>query len=274
MTYYRKLTALSVLLAVVALLTVLAAGAKADWFPGDGHKMHYPQLPDPFGWDIKNGFDFDTGLTKVLADDWLCTQTGPVSDVHLWGSWKHDEGDPSLIQSIHLSIHDDVPAGDDPDPEVTWSHPGNLLWERDFSFTEISIIDPYGLGQQGWFNPNTDQFIENDHSRFHQINIAKIPDPYIQEEGTTYWLDVVVTLAIPDTSVEWGWKTSQNHWNDDAVWGDYNAAGDVTFWNELRDPITGESLDLAFVITIPEPATCMLLLIGLGAFLTTRRTAC
>ena len=47
MTHYRKLTVFSVLLAVVALLTVLAAGASADWFPGDGHKMHFPQLPDP-----------------------------------------------------------------------------------------------------------------------------------------------------------------------------------------------------------------------------------
>ena len=24
----------------------------ADWEPGDGHKMHYPQLPDPNGFDI------------------------------------------------------------------------------------------------------------------------------------------------------------------------------------------------------------------------------
>ncbi len=272
MTYYRKLTAFSVLLAVVALLTVLAAGANADWNPGDGHKMHYPQLPDPFGWDIKNGFDVNTGLTKVLADDWMCSQTGPVSDVHFWGSWRQDI--PGTITNVHLSIHDDVPAGADPNQNVTWSHPGNLLWERDFSGTEISILDPYDFGQQGWFNPNTDEFIENDHDTFHQINIAKIPDPFIQEEGTIYWLDVVVDWVAFTSSVEWGWKTSQDHWNDDAVWGDYDAAGDVIFWNELVDPINGESLDLAFVITVPEPATCMLLLIGLGAFLTTRRTAC
>ena len=38
-----------------------------------------------------------------------------------------------------------------------------------------------------------------------------------------------------------GWKTSQNHWNDDAVYM-YNQ------WYELIDPVTQESLDLAFVI--------------------------
>ena len=36
------------------------------------------------------------------------------------------------------------------------------------------------------------------------------------------------------------------------------------FWNELRDPFTGESLDLAFVITIPEPAGGVLVLVGFG----------
>ena len=32
---------------------------------------------------------------------------------------------------------------------------------------------------------------------FHQINIENIPDPFIQEEGTIYWLDVIVDLADP-----------------------------------------------------------------------------
>ena len=42
---------------------------------------------------------------------------------------------------------------------------------------------------------------------------------------------------------------------------------ELTF-NELRDPFTGESLDLAFVIT-PEPATLGLL--ALGALLCLRQ---
>jgi len=44
---------------------------------------------------------------------------------------------------------------------------------------------------------------------------------------------------------------------DDAVW--YGL--DTERWIELRDPITGESLDMAFVIT-PEPATLALLALG------------
>ena len=47
-------------------------------------KMHFPQLPDPNGWDVKA----DGGL--CLADDWQCDGTGPVRDIHFWGSWKGD----------------------------------------------------------------------------------------------------------------------------------------------------------------------------------------
>ncbi|MBN1766812.1 MAG: hypothetical protein JW860_16280 [Sedimentisphaerales bacterium] len=46
-----------------------------------------------------------------------------------------------------------------------------------------------------------------------------------------------------------GWKTSLDHWNDDAVWND----GMVLDWYELRyppgHPYMGQSIDLAFVIT-------------------------
>ena len=46
-----------------------------------------------------------------------------------------------------------------------------------------------------------------------------------------------------------GWKTSQDHWNDDAAW--YDDVGDD--WIELYDPVleVPVSLDMAFVITSP-----------------------
>ena len=68
-----KATAILFAMAAIALLAVPAA---ADWEPGMPFKMHYPQLPDPMGWDVK----FTDPI--VLADDWRCTQTGPVDDVH------------------------------------------------------------------------------------------------------------------------------------------------------------------------------------------------
>ena len=75
----------------------------------------------------------------------------------------------------------------------------------------------------------------------------------------------------------YGWKTTLDHWNDDAVWADFDIAGAKQaddFWHELRDPLNGESLDMAFVIT-PEPSTVAMLLgvglIGLFAYARRRR---
>ena len=27
---------------------------------------------------------------KILADDFLCTQSGPITDIHIWGSWLNN----------------------------------------------------------------------------------------------------------------------------------------------------------------------------------------
>ena len=235
---------------VIGLAMCMVPQASADWDPiydATGkiinHKMHYPQLPDPNGWDV------NATWPKVLADDWMCSGTGPVADVHFWGSWRQDQRLP--IEYIHLSIHEDIPAV----PGVSYSRPGALLWERDFYPTQFTER-PWGSGPQGWYDPNTGEAVRPDHFGIWQYNIVDILDPFYQNEGTIYWLDISVKL--PDTvPPSWGWKTSIDHWNDDAVWGDYP----VPDWHELRDPYDQHSLDLAFVIT-PEPATLGLLALG------------
>ncbi|RME30057.1 MAG: hypothetical protein D6800_02190, partial [Candidatus Zixiibacteriota bacterium] len=100
----RKLLRLTIL---TAALLILAAGLLwGDWAPGDPYKMHYPQLPDESGWDVN--------ATKplVLADDWMCTESGYVKDIHFWGSWLG--GVEGVIDSFALSIHADIPADQSP----------------------------------------------------------------------------------------------------------------------------------------------------------------
>lgn len=231
---------------ITGVVFFCAAPALGDWNPGDPYKMHYPQLPDPFGWDVNATFP------KVLADDWMCTETGDVTDIHFWGSWREDF--VADIANIHVSIHDNIPG-------TPFSQPGALLWERDFLPGEWSERF-YGTGDQGWYNPNDGSWFRPDHQLFYQYNIVDIFDPFIQEQGRIYWLDISVT--VNDPTAQWGWKTTLNHWEDDAVWGDFPAG---TVWQPLEDPLTGETLDLAFVIT-PEPATGLLLL---GALALLRR---
>jgi hypothetical protein len=69
---------------VLMLLVGSTTVALGDWDPGDGHKMHWPQNPDPFGWDI-------CLHDQLVADDFLCTASGAITDIHFWVSWTGDD---------------------------------------------------------------------------------------------------------------------------------------------------------------------------------------
>ncbi|MCX6832485.1 MAG: hypothetical protein NT028_10220, partial [candidate division Zixibacteria bacterium] len=92
---------------------------RSDWDPGDPYKMHFPQLPNESGWDV-NATD-----PVVLAEDWQCSETGWVKDIHFWGSWKN--GIVGQIQYFNLMICSDIPANP---PQIPYSRPGPSLWHR------------------------------------------------------------------------------------------------------------------------------------------------
>ena len=64
-----------------------------------------------------------------------------------------------------------------------------------------------------------------------------------------YWLDVQAEPLEPGP--EFGWKTSADHWNDDAVWG-WGFNPHPGPWSELIYPVghqlEGVSIDLAFAL--------------------------
>jgi len=234
----------------LAAFSFAVIAAQADWDPGDPYKMHNPQMPDENGWDI-NVHDY------VLADDWQCSETGPVTDVHFWLSWQGDGGDPSMINTITLSIHDDVPA--DPGAGIPFSHPGQQLWGGTFTVGQFIGRGPFA-GDQGFaYEPDDpSQWVRPDHSNYWQINITNIQDAFVQQEGTIYWLDVNVQT---DQGTVVGWKTSLDHWNDQAVfWDDPSQS----WLRVIDDPITGDPIDMSFVITTPEPQSAMLAVLGFG----------
>jgi len=246
---FCRFTFLRFVVLAACMLVLAAAPAFADWDPGEDHKMHFPQLPDFVGFDV----NFTDPI--VLADDWLCTETGPVSDIHYWFSARGDWLDiterlDSQIFNIHVSIHENIPAGVG---GVPYSRPGVLLWERDYSVNDPAVkIREYGVGDQFWYDPATGTLVPSDHRTIYQCNIMDITEPFYQKRGEIYWVDVSMSSEGP-----LGWKTADlnrypaphtgNHYEDDAVW---QAVGGG--WQELffpEGPFAGQSMDLAFVVT-------------------------
>ena len=197
------------------------------------------QLPD-----MSNGFNIisrppDSSTippAMVVADDWLCTNGKPITEVHFWGSYlnreeKHWEqynpGPPASllppspgVEAFKLSFHKDIPAG--VDPKMPWSHPGALIQDVWVEFDKVN--------ERYWDSvPHTgpDGNIWWEHKFYYIVRLENNPFP--QEKGKVYWLDIG---AVPkQTGTEptwyWGWETSKDHWNDNAVMGDGHR------WNEL-----------------------------------------
>ncbi len=215
------------------------------WQRGDLHKMHWPQLPD------LSAAGTDVSLSDaVLADDFRCSATGPVRDIHIWASFLDDtppkEGPNSL--TLELRIYSDVPADG-----KTWSRPGELLWQQTFSPDQytVSVIHD---GPENWYDPVMNSFLANNHRRAYQCDFCAA-EPFVQQEGNVYWL--AVSLPDPNVSGGFGWKTTSRQWQ----WNDRAAylPPDSSDWLAMDYPqghgYAGQPLDLAFVITSGDNTT-------------------
>ncbi|MFC1889743.1 hypothetical protein ACFL4G_08315 [Thermodesulfobacteriota bacterium] len=223
-----RLDLVGLFVAIFILALFLPPAAMADWIPGDPYKMHFPQLPDEDGWDVNASFP------SCLADDFECTETGWVQDIHFWGSWL--DGAPGHIDHFTVAIWSDLPVGhpDNPNP---YSMPGEPMkvWQV-YDWVEVDVVSDL---LEGWFDPSTGWAVPEDHNQYIQYNIfLDDQDWFLQEAGTIYWLFV---CAEVDEGGPWGWKTADLErypepytgipFNDDAVWAD-----DDTEWQELFEP--------------------------------------
>lgn len=197
------------------------------------------------------GIDVNATEPYILADDFLCTATGPITDIRIWGSWLHDvlpeQGPHNVI--FRLSIHKDIPASQSP---TGYSMPGEVLWHREFLPGQFGL-HPYAEQiMEGWMDPPERYEFPGDHVCW-QYDFHVEEGMFIQqgspERPVVYWLDV--QALVLDQKAKFGWKTSKDHWNDDAVWGQ-GIEPYMGPWWELRYPpghqMQGQSIDLAFAI--------------------------
>ncbi|MHC4482717.1 MAG: DUF7901 domain-containing protein, partial [Planctomycetota bacterium] len=269
------------LVCTIVLLVVAGSVALGDWDSDDGHKMHYPQLPDlsDNGMDVLAGpFSVDPEGTnyyeKFLADDFLCTESGPITGIHIWCSYRGDERflEPPVLS---LVIYDNVPAGTG---GIYYSRPGQPLWSTYVQPT-AELVYATGLAED-FYDPNPDEIVGNDTMLWQYNFEFDAVDAFPQERDQIYWLGVHHTFDLNgDLQVNlddlvllksyWpsslGWKTSGvQQYEDDAVWTDVDTWGAAhphivpsgEIWTPLVYPVghpyEDVSIDLAFVITGPE----------------------
>ena len=229
---FVSLTALALLLA--------AMPAKAHWPNTNATK--YVQYPD----QSQTGLDVWMAQPLILADDFLCTNTGPITDIHLWTSWLNDQIVPNTPFTI--SIWSDAPAGQG---QIPYSRPSQMLWSESFQPGTYEFRLWTNSFEYFW-NPDGD--IMGSDQKIWQYNFYPT-NPFTQtgelQKPVVYWL--AATVPPGAASVNVGWKTSTNHWNDRAVYG-HGLTG-VTDWKPLNDPRTQAPLDLSFALTTKQNPT-------------------
>jgi hypothetical protein len=215
------------------------------------------------GWDERS----DYKNPPIMADDWLCKDDRPVTDIHWWGSflgWNQPYPPPILPSAFHIGIWTNVKAGVDD----YFSHPGILVWEN---FCNKWVWNFSGYDE----HPDQSDPEYYTESCF-QFNQLLSEDEWFYQEpeepNTIYWLSIA---AIYDPNAyqnpnfhPWGWKTRPWYFEDDAVrtWGALNLdgtqwppdlqigakwkVGDPVFW-----PDPEHSWDLAFELTTMMPET-------------------
>ncbi len=280
----RTLTLNVICCTTIVALLVAVAPAQADWWPDQPAK--WVQMPDT----TRNGMDVSfndyaaANMSVSLGDDFLCTQTGKITDIHIWCSWFEDLG-PAPV-TFNLSIWSDQPAivgGPHSQPlEPLWNITATTNQPSDQVRTSVIQWNTQPT-YEGWYEPITNEYIPNADENIWQYNFFIDPEFAFLQEGTDrepiiYWLVVDVLDIMGPGQI--GWKTrtlDEPQFNDDAVWG-YKDPGTNTFiWTDMHYPqghieqsLWGQSFDLAFVIT-PEPGTMLLITLGGLAILRRRR---
>jgi hypothetical protein len=210
------------------------------------HQVKWDQLDNPSGWSMLSTIN-DGGQT-MCADDFVCNETGWITDIEFYGGYS----DIFALNSLRVTFWSDVPATDTEE-----SHPGKLL--RDIDVTEACPCDDL---RRGWQLLETNRF---------KINLYE-EDWFVQQEGTTYWIGV---QGLMDGSAAFYWTLRDPSvcvLGDDAAiesdhyglepwshigWQTTDPAAFPGFYEGELPAGWAKSADLCFRLTgiVPEPAS-------------------
>lgn len=177
-------------------------------------------VPKIWGWDDVSVY-YPPQWT-IVADDWLCQDERPVTDIHWWGSfigWRQPVLPPVVPKAFHLGIWTDVPISNPSDP-LAFSHPGRMIWEH--------VCDNWVWNFAGYdADPRCDydMICQKNEACFQFNQLLSQDDWFFQKpdpegKGRVYWLSISAIYDPQDWAqirYPWGWKTRPHFFNDDAV---------------------------------------------------------
>jgi hypothetical protein len=249
------------LILVLAVLSLAAVSALCQTQTNciettNSFKVVYPPNTDG-GMDVLNSQN-----NIVLADDFSCTTPGPISDIHIWGSWLSNAH--GTITNFWLAIYSDVPAVTNfSSGIITNSHPGILLWQQSFGPGQFAETI-YGVGSETFYDPSVRAVIGTDTQVYYY---CFYPTNAFKQQGTAnaptnYWLVAYAQVAGGGpTAPSYGWKTTLTPYNDGAVWGHYvvTSGQPIGDWQTMTNSQTGLPINLAFALSTPSntPPVCV-----------------
>jgi hypothetical protein len=203
--------------------------------------------------NLNGGYDI-WNQPNALADDFVCTNTGPITDIHLWGSWALDKALTNNL-TFYIGILSDVPVS----ATNSYSHPGNLLWSNVFypgqyveSFWGLGnetfeVLDAPGLPFNEW-GPESNVWYYCFYPANPFVQIGSVTNP------VTYWLAVHEALPISASNYDSGLKTTTIVQHDVSVWSQWintNFPGPSSTWYRSSIGVGGTTnfisyVDLAF----------------------------
>lgn len=224
-----------VVIAVLVLFTSLAwagdpathvvgAGtAQTQWEPGKDLVLKW--LQEPGAEILVTSQDFyDYGILSESADDFPCEDPRPIVAVDWWGGYWNYVTPHVFADYFIIRFYSDVPG-------PPFSHPGDPLYEEAcyvYAETWESGVEPEILF----------------YHYFQELTV-----PFEQVPGNIYWLTVQAIYPYA-TGGQWGWRVSDDHWNDYCAFKSLYFAGDDA-WHDGYE-IFADYYDLAFSLYVDD----------------------
>jgi len=209
-------------------------------------------VPTYCGWDEQSWRAYPSPANwPIVADDFHCLGTMPVTSIHWWGSYVGWDGNepPQSPSSAHeewrIRFWSNVPAG----MPFPFSWPEEMLWEIVIEDDRVQI-DKVG-------NDNSPRPSDYNDTCF-QYHVELEPNEVFWQDDfkyqtmyDTFWISIEALDCNSVCGYHWGWKTRPWHWMDDAVTmsiNDVNVGETVDPCSNYITPIEydGNSYDVSF----------------------------